>query len=405
MQSGDVHYMKLIPDLKQQIEVIIGTNLDEYEITIEEWMQSVANLVGNHENLETFGDEGERQELSDQSASPISSDVISLNTGKRIFFKVRMNEKEENVVCWGCAARSITLETRQLIELVIRTNTALPDEVQPVIYENDREQYLTELGLWLKEQIEEPTKQKSEAVPDRFVVAAELNTEKILFLLQGDTPDAHRLRSKELNKLLESYFGEEIVLIPLGEQEWIFMGDKEIVTEEAEEDTTEAKKDSLNAFCLGLHELVASEWAGVFHLSASLPCIPAQQLVSVTTLLKESVHLGRAFHVTQHIHLPWDLHLERLVASIPDEQRTRFIQETGKDTLIFNDSETLATLETFFSLDCNVSETAKRLFIHRNTLVYRLDKIKQEIGYDVRHFESAVLVQFLLLMYKVTKKH
>lgn len=303
MQSGDVHYMKLIPDLKQQIEVIIGTNLDEYEITIEEWMQSVANLVGNHENLETFGDEGEHQELSDQSASPISSDVISLNTGKRIFFKVRMNEQEETVVCWGCPAKSITVETRQLIELLVRTNTALPDEVQPVVYENDREQYLTELGLWLKEQIEEPTKQESEAVPDRFVVPAGLNAEKILFLPQGDTPDAHRLRSKELNKLLESYFGEEIVLIPLGEQEWIFMGDKEIVTEEAEEDTTEAKKDSLNAFCLGLHELVASEWAGVFHLSASLPCIPAQQLVSVTTLLRESVHLGRAFHVTQKIFI------------------------------------------------------------------------------------------------------
>lgn len=405
MQSGDVHYMKFIPDLKQQIEVIIGTTLDEYEITIEEWTQSVTNLVGLHENSETYGDEGESLELSEQTTSPSSSDVISLNTGERIFFKVRMNEKEETVVCWGCTARSITVERRRFIELLIRSNTELPEETQPVVYENDREQYLTELGLWLREQIEEPTKQESETVPDRFVVAADLNTEKILFLLQGDTPDAHRLRSKELNKLLESYFGEEIVLIPLGDQEWVFMGDKEIVTEEAEEDTTEAKKDSLNAFCLGLHELVASEWAGVFHLSASLPCIPAEQLVSVTALLKESVQLGRAFHVTQHIHLPWDLHLERLVASIPDEQRIRFIQETGKDTLILNDSETLATLETFFSLDCNVSETAKRLFIHRNTLVYRLDKIKQEIGYDVRHFESAVLVQFLLLMYKVTKKH
>lgn len=349
MQSGDVHYMKFIPDLKQQIEVIIGTTLDEYEITIEEWTQSVTNLVGLHENSETYGDKGESLELFEQATSPSSSDVISLNTGERIFFKVRMNEKEETVVCWGCAARSITVERRRFIELLIRSNTELPDETQPVVYENDREQYLTELGLWLREQIEEPSKQESQTVPDHFVVPAGLNAEKILFLLQGDTPDAHRLRSKELNKLLESYFGEEIVLIPLGEQEWVFMGDKEIVTEEAEEDTPDAQKDSLNAFCLGLHELVASEWAGVFHLSASLPCIPAEQLVSVTALLKESVQLGRAFHVTQHIHLPWDLHLERLVASIPDEQRIRFIQETGKDTLILNDSETLATLETFLA--------------------------------------------------------
>ncbi|WFR63594.1 hypothetical protein P9222_04580 [Paenibacillus amylolyticus] len=49
--------MKLIPDLKQQIEVIIGTTLDEYEITIEEWTQSVANLTGVHENSDPFGDE------------------------------------------------------------------------------------------------------------------------------------------------------------------------------------------------------------------------------------------------------------------------------------------------------------------------------------------------------------
>ncbi|PQP83982.1 polyketide synthase regulator [Paenibacillus sp. PCH8] len=403
MQSGGVHYMKLIPDLKQQIELIIGITLDAYEITIEEWNQSVANLVGFNEDRESLVNDDRSQGLPDQSKSPSSlSDVISLNTGERIFFKVHMNEKEENVVCWGCAERSITLETKRFIELLIRSNTRLTAEAEPVIYENDREQQLTELGLWLKQQIEHPGKQES--VPNRYVLAAELNAEKILFLLQGDTPDAHRVRSKELNKLLESYFGEEIVFIPLGEQEWIFMGATEIVTGEAEEDTAEARKDSLNAFCLGLHELVSSEWAGVFHLSASLPCIPAQQLVSVTALLEESVHLGRSFHVTQHIHLPWDLHLERLVASIPEEQRTRFIQETGKDTLIFNDSETLATMETFFSLDCNVSETAKRLFIHRNTLVYRLDKIKQEIGYDVRNFESAVLVQFLLLMYKVTKK-
>lgn len=397
--------MKLIPDLKQQIEVIIGTALDEYEITIEEWKQSVVNLMGLDGNPETIvNDEDKSWEIPDQSASPSTlSDVISLNTGERIFFNVRINEKEETVVCWGCSSKSITVETRRLIELLIRSNTGSAVESQPVVYENDRQQHLTELGMWLKQQLELPAKQ--EAVPERFVLAADLDSEKILFLLQGDTPDAHRLRSKELNKLLESYFGEEIVLIPLGEQEWIFMGDKEIVTGEAEEDTAEAKKDSLNAFCLGLHELVASEWAGVFHLSASIPCIPTQQLVPMTVLLQESVHLGRSFHVTQHIHLPWDLHLERLVASIPEKQRIRFIKETGKDTLIFNDSETLATLETFFSLDCNVSETAKRLFIHRNTLVYRLDKIKQEIGYDVRNFESAVLVQFLLLMYKVTKKH
>ena len=82
------------------------------------------------------------------------------------------------------------------------------------------------------------------------------------------------------------------------------MGDEEIVTGEAEEDTAEARKESLHAFCMGLYELVASEFAGVFHLSASLPCIPRESLLQVAFLLQESMQLGRSFHVTQHIHLP-----------------------------------------------------------------------------------------------------
>jgi len=71
---------------------------------------------------------------------------------------------------------------------------------------------------------------------------------------------------------------------------------------------------------------------------------------------------------------------------------------------LFTDSETVATLDAFFSMDCNVSETAKKLFIHRNTLLYRLDKIKNEAGLDVRSFNDAVLVRILLLLYKVTKR-
>ncbi|CRF29116.1 transcriptional regulator%2C CdaR [Mycobacterium tuberculosis] len=68
------------------------------------------------------------------------------------------------------------------------------------------------------------------------------------------------------------------------------------------------------------------------------------------------------------------------------------------------DPETMTTLEHFFQLDCNVSETAKKLYIHRNTLLYRLDKFKQETGLDVRTFHHAVLVKIAMLLYKVTKR-
>lgn len=72
--------------------------------------------------------------------------------------------------------------------------------------------------------------------------------------------------------------------------------------------------------------------------------------------------------------------------------------------VIFEDSEIFVILEIYFSLDCNVSEIVKCFFIYCNMFVYCLDKIKQEIGYDVRSFESVVLVWFLFFMYKVMKK-
>ncbi|MBY0205615.1 MULTISPECIES: PucR family transcriptional regulator [Paenibacillus] len=397
--------MKLIPDLKQQIEVIIGTTLDEYEITMHEWIQSIDHLIGLDENkpqhILNRASKGERGSLE---SSSISSDVLSLHHGERVFFKVGINEQVKTVLCWGCDAASITMETRRLIELLILNKFIMSQGENSSLFKNDTDKQLSSLGIWLKEQIKDYDAGSFDPLPDSFASIAGFQEEKVLFLLQGETPDSQRVDSIVLNKLLESYFGEDITLIPLGEQEWLFMGDEEIVTGEADEDTAEARKESLNAFCMGLYELVASEFAGVFHLSASLPCIPKEALLQVTFLLQESMELGRSFHVTQHIHLPWNLQLEQLVASISEQQRMRFIRETGKDTTLYNDSETLATLETFFSLDCNVSETAKRLFIHRNTLVYRLDKIKQEIGYDVRHFKSAIVVQLLLLMYKVTKK-
>jgi carbohydrate diacid regulator len=104
------------------------------------------------------------------------------------------------------------------------------------------------------------------------------------------------------------------------------------------------------------------------------------------------------------VHLPWFVHLERLLIGVPESVRNRFVEDMIGRPDLFSDPETLATLDAFFAMDCNVSETAKRLFIHRNTLLYRLDKIKQETGLDVRSFNDAVLVRILLLLYKVTKR-
>ena len=62
------------------------------------------------------------------------------------------------------------------------------------------------------------------------------------------------------------------------------------------------------------------------------------------------------------------------------------------------DRETLSTIQSFFENNLNVSETSRKMFVHRNTLVYRLDKIKKITGLDLREFENAITFKVALMV-------
>ena len=67
------------------------------------------------------------------------------------------------------------------------------------------------------------------------------------------------------------------------------------------------------------------------------------------------------------------------------------------------DSETLFTIQRFFENNLNVSETSRKLFVHRNTLVYRLEKIKKITGLDLREFDHAIVFKIALMVKKYLK--
>ena len=67
------------------------------------------------------------------------------------------------------------------------------------------------------------------------------------------------------------------------------------------------------------------------------------------------------------------------------------------------DEETLTTINKFFENSLNVSETSRQLYIHRNTLVYRLDKIEKSTGLDLRIFEDAITFKIALMVVKYMK--
>ena len=76
-----------------------------------------------------------------------------------------------------------------------------------------------------------------------------------------------------------------------------------------------------------------------------------------------------------------------------------FIQEIfGDESLDSIDGETLAIIRTFFENNLNLSETSRQLYVHRNTLVYRFEKIQKRFGLDLRSFEDALTFKIAMLV-------
>jgi len=114
-----------------------------------------------------------------------------------------------------------------------------------------------------------------------------------------------------------------------------------------------------------------------------------------------ALEIGRMFHPERNIYAFNRLVLERFLSEINRELGMRYnhMLFNRKTQRLFND-EMLHTIEMFFEKDLNLSDTARQLYIHRNTLVYRLDKIQRQTGLDLRKFEDAITFRMLLLLGK-----
>lgn len=119
---------------------------------------------------------------------------------------------------------------------------------------------------------------------------------------------------------------------------------------------------------------------------------------------KMALDVGKIFYSDKSVVAYNNLGIGRLIYQLPIPLCKMFIKETfnGKSPEDFDD-ETLSTINKFFENSLNVSETARQLFIHRNTLVYRLDKIQKTTGLDLRVFEDAITFKIALMVVKYMK--
>lgn len=134
---------------------------------------------------------------------------------------------------------------------------------------------------------------------------------------------------------------------------------------------------------------------------------PVNEIKEVSHSYKEArmaLDVGKIFFEDQNVVAYSQLGIGRLIYQLPIPLCKMFIKEifTDKSPDDFDD-ETITTINKFFENNLNVSETSRQLYIHRNTLVYRLDKLQKSTGLDLRVFDDAITFKIALMVVKYMK--
>lgn len=98
-----------------------------------------------------------------------------------------------------------------------------------------------------------------------------------------------------------------------------------------------------------------------------------------------------------------EINLEELISKLDKSDREKLLSGYNLRNLakIFEDGETMVTVDSFLKHGLNISDSARHLYMHRNTLMYRLNKIRSDTGLDLRNFGMAVTFKILYILYKM----
>ena len=273
-----------------------------------------------------------------------------------------------------------------------RTNDTLsapsaPVTIEPIVFPEPRYR----AAIKCKDQADEEKLGKvlNDAKFEDPTILVEYSKELKQTIIQGQGEhhlNILRSRIEKENKLAYEYIAPKIPY-------------RETITKVAQADYRH-KKQSGGAGQFGeVHMIIEPYYEGIGEPKKTFPEIGESYRES-----RRAVEVGRIFLTEQHIYVYRSLVLERFLMDIPREMGTRYhgILFNRKTARLFND-EMLHTIEMFFAKDLNLSDTARQLYIHRNTLVYRLDKVQRQTGLDLRKFDDAVTFKMMMLLGKSGK--
>lgn len=169
-------------------------------------------------------------------------------------------------------------------------------------------------------------------------------------------------------------------------------------------DMTEIEtSEELVQFSEALQETLMGETAHQMTVGIGRSRNTLEELRESYSEARRAIEVGRIFQPESSIYVFGRLILERFLMELPQDISAYYhgLLFNRKTARLFND-EMLYTIEMFFKKDLNLSDTARQLYIHRNTLVYRLDKVQRQTGLDLRSFDDAITFKILMELKKVS---
>ncbi len=179
----------------------------------------------------------------------------------------------------------------------------------------------------------------------------------------------------------------------------ISVGEHDIVLVKDVKPGTEAK--DVEKIATNIADTLSAEFYTKVAIGISTMVENIKDLARAYKEAQVALEVGKVFETEKNIISYENLGIGRLIYQLPTTLCEMFLQEVfKKGSLEALDRETLMTIQCFFENNLNVSETSRKLFVHRNTLVYRLEKIRKLTGLDLREFEHAITFKVALMVRK-----
>lgn len=164
---------------------------------------------------------------------------------------------------------------------------------------------------------------------------------------------------------------------------------------------SETETKNLEKLARSVVDTLGSEYYTKVVVGIGNPVVGAKDLARSFKESQIALEVGKVFDTERSIVSYDNLGIARLIYQLPTTLCDMFLREVFKKGSIDSlDQETLFTIQKFFENNLNVSETSRKLFVHRNTLVYRLEKIRKLTGLDLREFDHAIVFKVALMVKK-----